>query len=94
MPLLGPIEIAVDRTARRLRWLRGWNGLWKGALTGACLYLLALLTFKLLPVPRESMTVGGWGALASTVLGFVIGFWRKTPLLEGWVAPIRSCQPA
>lgn len=82
MPLLGPIEIAVDRTARRLRWLRGWNGLWKGALTGACLYLLALLTFKLLPVPRELMAVAGWGALASTVLGFLIGFWRKTHLLE------------
>ena len=47
MPLPGPIENAVEHTARRLRWLRGWSGLWRGALIGASLYLGILVVFKL-----------------------------------------------
>lgn len=78
MPLLEPIEIAVERTARRLRWLRGWIGFWRGALAGAVLYLLALLVFKLFPVTHDWVTAAGLGAMAATVLGFVLGFWRRT----------------
>lgn len=78
MPILEPIEIAVRRTARRLRWLRGWTGFWKGALAGAGLYLFALIVFKLMPVSWDWVTAAGWGAVVVTALGFVIGFWRST----------------
>ena len=80
MPLPGPIENAVEHTARRLRWLRGWSGLWRGALIGASLYLGILVVFKLLPVPRELVSMAGGLGILAPVAGFFAGFWRRTPL--------------
>ncbi|MBL9175342.1 MAG: hypothetical protein JNL10_17510 [Verrucomicrobiales bacterium] len=76
------IDSTVGQTARRLRWLRGWSGLWKGALAGAGIYLLALITYKLAPVPDLVVSIAGWAALGATGVGFFAGFWRRIPFSE------------
>lgn len=82
MQTMNPIETAVMRTARRLRWLRGWNGFWRGALIGAGLYLLALLSYKLLPIPRGVVSIAGGLGLLAAMVGWVAGFWRRTSPAE------------
>lgn len=78
MNSLATIETAVARTASRRRWLRGWVGLWRGFVTGAAIYLVALALWKLLPVPYEVVTVGGLLGLLALPVGFLIGFVRRT----------------
>ncbi len=79
---LASVESMVARTAKRLRWMRGWTGLWQGAVVGAAAYLLALGVYKLLPIPREWVFWFGWLALAAPGLGLVWGFRRTTSALE------------
>ncbi|MCW5557164.1 MAG: hypothetical protein KIT22_04935 [Verrucomicrobiae bacterium] len=82
MPEIESIQSALRRTARRLRWLRGWDGLWRGAVVGAALYLTALAVFKLLPVPHAVVGWSGVAAIAVTVFGFFAGFRRPTSEIE------------
>ncbi len=82
MNSLTSIETAVARTAARRRWLRGWNGLWRGFVVGAAIYLVALALWKLLPVPYQVLVVGQWLALLSLPVGFLLGFARRTNLQE------------
>jgi len=82
MPEIESIQSALRRTARRLRWLRGWDGLWRGAVAGAALYLTALAVFKLLPVSYAVVGWSGVAALAVTGLGFFLGFRRPTSQIE------------
>ncbi|MBN9690899.1 MAG: hypothetical protein J0M24_11725 [Verrucomicrobia bacterium] len=79
---LASVETAVTRTASRLRWLRGWNGLWKGALAGACLYFLALAVFKLAPIPRTWVSAVGVIALVCPLAGLLWGLRRTTTPAE------------
>ena len=78
MSSLTAIRSAVARTAARRRWLRGWQGLWRGFLAGSCIYLAALALWKLLPVPYEVVVGGAFIAVAALPAGFAIGFWRRT----------------
>ena len=82
MNSLATIETAVARTASRRRWLRGWVGLWRGFVTGAAIYLVALALWKLLPVPYEVVTVGGLLGLLALPVGFLAGFARRTSSQE------------
>lgn len=82
MNSLAPIETAVARTAARRRWLRGWHGLWRGAVVGAAIYLTALALWKLLPVPYTVVALGAWLGLTALPAGFLFGFARRTTPLE------------
>ena len=82
MATLNSIDSAVGQTARRLRWLKGWSGLWKGALIGAGFYLLALIVFKLAPIPAAVVRIAGGAASLFTVVGFVAGYWRRVSEAE------------
>lgn len=75
---LDQVELLVQRTASRLRWLRGWTGFWRGAVIGAALYLAALILFKVAPVPREWVTWAGWLAWTAPVIGGIWGMRRST----------------
>jgi len=79
---LETIQSAAEQTARRQRWLRGWAGLWRGAFAGAALYLVALVVWKLLPVPQSVVAVAGGLALLLLPAGFLAGFWRRTTPAE------------
>jgi hypothetical protein len=94
MNSLAPIEAAVARTAARRRWLRGWHGLWCGAVAGAAIYLTALALWKLLPVPYEVIPAGTWLGLAALPIGFLLGFARRTTPLEAarWLDSTQGLQ--
>src|SRR5690349_5066436 len=76
------IESVLERTAQRRRWQRAWKGLWQGLLVGSCLWLLALLVYKLLPVSRLALGVGAAAAALAMLAGFIWGWRRKLSLLE------------
>lgn len=73
MSELETIHSVLKKTARRRRWFRAWNGLFTGLFVAACLWLVAMLGFKLLPLPFGMF--GGIGLLAVLFVlgGFVWG---------------------
>src|SRR5437867_3921641 len=76
------IESTLLRAARRRRWQRALNGLGLGLLAGAGVFLLALATYKLLPIPPWIVPAAALLALGLTLAGFVRGAWPKVSLLE------------
>jgi hypothetical protein len=82
MSELQVIETMLRQTARRRRWQRAFQGLGWGVFAGAGLMLLAVLTYKLLPVPKTTLGVAGGVALAASLAGMIRGAWRKPTVLE------------
>ncbi len=78
---LDSIQNALALAAARQRWLRGWNGLWRGLFAGAVLWLLALAVFKLAPVPFAILPDAAALAILLTLGGFLHGWFHK-PTLE------------
>ncbi len=71
---LATIQEAAARTAMRSRWLRGWEGLWRGFLAGAAVYTVALAVWKVLPVPYAVVSWAGVLGLLCLPAGFLLGF--------------------
>ncbi len=71
------LEQAVDRTVARARWIRGWHGLWRGLGFGTALYLVALVLYKLAPIPWSVVAYAGLAAVASIAVGFLWGCSRR-----------------
>jgi chemotaxis protein histidine kinase CheA len=76
------IETVLEKTARRKRWQRGWKGFWQGLLVGSCLWLIALVSFKLVPIPGTVLVGAAVAAVLAMVIGFVLGWRRRVTLLE------------
>jgi hypothetical protein len=65
------IEQVVLQAAKRERWHRAWAGAWQGLLAGSALWLLALVLYKVAPIPIQllhwtgiaSLSLVGWGAI-------------------------------
>lgn len=75
------IEKLLNTTARRRRWIRAWQGSWRGLLVGGVIYLLALALYKLAPVSWVVVEVGLYAAIAAVGVGFVWGWSRRiTPM--------------
>ncbi|HXR09115.1 MAG TPA: hypothetical protein VN765_17380, partial [Candidatus Acidoferrum sp.] len=81
MSQLDSIQNALALAAARRRWLRGWNGLWRGLFAGAVVWLLALAAFKLAPVPVAILPDAAALAALLTLGGFLHGWFHK-PTLE------------
>jgi len=81
MSQLDSIQSALALAAARRRWWRGWNGLWRGLLAGAVVWLLALAAFKLAPIPPAILLDAAALAVLLTLGGFLHGWFRK-PTLE------------
>jgi predicted nucleic acid-binding Zn-ribbon protein len=79
---LESIQSALEGAASRRRWLRGWNGFWRGFFIGSLVWLAALATFKLAPIPSSVLL--GAAALAAilTLGGFLLGWFRKATLQQ------------
>lgn len=69
------------RAGWRRRWERAWNGLWHGLFAGAILWLLAIVMYKLAPVPGAILA--GAASLAGLCMaaGFIRG-WMHKPTLQ------------
>jgi hypothetical protein len=75
------IQSALAQTAARRRWWRGWNGLWRGLLAGAVVWLIALAAFKLAPIP-PAVLLGAAALAALLILGGFLHGWLRQPTLE------------
>jgi hypothetical protein len=74
------IQSVLLRATRRRRWERAWNGLWHGLFLGAAIWLVAIVTYKLTPVPIIVPNAAGIVALICILGGFVRGWVRRTTL--------------
>lgn len=74
------VTAALERAARRLRWQRTLRGLWLGLLVGASVWLAALATYKLLPVPETWLFWAALPAALAPLIGAGAGGWRKPSL--------------
>ena len=79
---LQKIRTVLDRAARHRRWSRAWNGLLWGVFAASAIWLLALVAFKLLPVPFAALCAIGLGACGLMPVGFVWGWWKKDSPLD------------
>lgn len=82
MSELQVIQSALERAARRRRWLRALRGLWLGLLVGAIFSLLILTAYHLWPLPLWSLTAAALAPFPCLLVGLLVGGWRKPPLSE------------
>ncbi|MCI0539931.1 MAG: hypothetical protein L0Z50_32390, partial [Verrucomicrobiales bacterium] len=82
MSELQSIELTLQKTARRQRWQRAWRGFWQGLLAGTLVWLIALILYKLAPVPITILPAAGALALACLGVGLVAGWWRRPSLTQ------------
>ncbi|SVE53555.1 uncharacterized protein METZ01_LOCUS506409, partial [marine metagenome] len=45
------IDAKIQAAANRRKIQHGWRCMWRGLLFGVCLWLVALVIFKLAPIP-------------------------------------------
>ncbi|HZM06615.1 MAG TPA: hypothetical protein VFC44_26750, partial [Candidatus Saccharimonadales bacterium] len=76
------IKTVLSGAAGRRRSQEAWSGAWKGLGVGAILWFVAVLGYKLAPLP-SSILVGA-AALAGlcTVGGFLRGWWQRPSLQQ------------
>jgi archaellum component FlaC len=82
MSELQVIESVLERASARRRWQLCFQGSTRGLALGAILLLLALITYKSLPVPRWVVLAAGATAVCLAVAGGLHGAWRRHTLLE------------
>src|SRR5689334_21070501 len=82
MSELQVIEAALAGAARRRRWQQALNGLGRGLLAGGLTFLVALVAFKVLPLPAWAIPAAGIIAAVLALGGMIWGAWRKPSLLE------------
>lgn len=74
------IESMLRSAARRRRWARALQGLGRGLLVGALVYLASLAAYKVFPVPASVPWIGLTAGLGTALLGFLLGGWRAESL--------------
>jgi len=76
------IESALQRTARRRRWLLIWKGFGRGAFVGALIWFLTFGLYKVFPLPVEAVLWTGIAALVLPFLAALSALFQKVSLLE------------
>jgi len=71
---------SLKQASRRLRLNRALRGLWFGLLVGATVWLIALIVFKLAPIPSNTLSIAAIAGAACALIGFIVGGWRKPSL--------------
>lgn len=74
------VTTSLERAAQRLRLSRALRGLWIGLLTGAALWLVAFVAYKLAPISFAIVNYTAALGAVCAVLGLLIGGWRKPSL--------------
>ncbi len=77
MSELHTIESALQRAAQRRRLDRALRGAWKGLLIASLIWLVALIVYKVAPIPFFAVAISGAVGLGCVLLGAIIGGWRK-----------------
>ena len=71
------IDAKIDAAARRRKLQRGWRNMWLGLLIGVCLWLAALVVYKLAPVPQTTLLWAGVIGLALPLAGLLFGLAKR-----------------
>lgn len=74
------VKSSLERASQRLRLNRALRGLWLGLLIGVAVWLLALVAFKLAPIPRQTLDLAAIVGGLCPIIGFLRG-WRKPSLV-------------
>ena len=82
MSELQAIEAALVRAVRRRRLQRAWVNLWRGVFIGALVWLIALVAYKLAPVPANILPIAGIAAGACAIFGFLYGWFHKPTIQQ------------
>ena len=82
MSELHTIESALARAARRRRLDRALRGGWRGLLIASIVCLVALITYKLAPLPPGFLAISGLAGLLCVLAGAVAGGWRAASATE------------
>jgi hypothetical protein len=77
---LEAIQSVLTRAGRRRRSQRAWNGLWHGLFIGAIVWVIALATYKLAPIPLSILLGAAALAILCMAGGFLRGWFRKATL--------------
>lgn len=80
---LDVIREAVRQAAARRRLERSLDGLWRGLLVGATLWLIALGLFKLFPIPSSIIRFAWAAPVVGALVGAVVSGWRRITLTAG-----------
>lgn len=75
------IQSVLEKAARRRRWAKAWNGLFRGLFLASALWLAAVAAFKLFPIPFAALGIAGMAAALLTLGGFVFGGRKKDSAL-------------
>ena len=81
MSELDVIQATLEHAAQRRRWIRAWNGFWRGLFVGALLWVAGLIVYKLAPVPKITLMWEAGAAFFAAAVGFLWG-WLHKPSLE------------
>lgn len=81
MSELETIQSALKRARRRCRWQRACHELWRGLFVGSALWAIALITYKLLPIPVITLSIAAAMGLLAVLVGFLKG-WITQPTLQ------------
>lgn len=76
------LETLLQKTAKRQRWQQAWRGAWQGLLVAATVWLIAVVSFKVLPIPEAILIVAGALSAVLIMAGFASGWWRRPTLVE------------
>ena len=71
------IDAKIQAAASRRKIQLGWRGMWRGLLTGVCLWLVTLVMLKLAPIPQASLLWAGIVGLALPVGGLLFGLAKR-----------------
>lgn len=84
----------MHKARQRLRWHRMWRAFWYAFLVGAVLWLAALVSYKLLPLPPQILTVTGFIALGILLLGSFLALRRPPTKLQAarWLDQAQQLQ--
>ncbi len=77
MSELQALRQTLDHTASRVRWLRAWQGMWRGLLAGGLVYLAVLTVYKLAPIPRSAVDGSIAAGAVAVLAGFAWGWTRR-----------------
>ncbi|HTA31094.1 MAG TPA: hypothetical protein VK731_11450, partial [Candidatus Cybelea sp.] len=76
------IEKTLELAARRRRRERAFRGLWQGVFIGAMIWLLALVIYKLAPIPYWTLPAAAVAGVLAVLTGLIVGGWHRNSIAE------------
>lgn len=71
------IDAKIQAATRQRKILLGWRCMWRGLLIGVCLWLVALVVFKIVPISHSALLWAGFAGLALPVGGLIYGLAKR-----------------